>query len=109
MLMAMFDERERGEETKYKHDLELGFKIRNRRNKLFGLWIAQTYLGLSGDEAGAYAKEVVMADFELPGDDDMLGKVKADLEKASQSVSDHSLQKHLKEFEAAARQQVMAE
>ena len=49
--MTTFNERERGEETKYKHDLELGFKIRNRRNKLFGLWVAQTYLGLSGDEA----------------------------------------------------------
>ena len=72
--MTTFDDRERGEETKFKHDLELGFKIRNRRNKLFGLWVAQTYLGLSGDEAGRYAKDVVMADFELPGDDDMLGQ-----------------------------------
>ena len=107
--MTTFNERERGEETKYKHDLELGFKIRNRRNKLFGLWVAQTYLGLSGDEAAAYAKDVVMADFELPGDDDMLGKVKADLEQAGKPVSDHQLEKQLKEFEAAARQQVMAE
>ena len=85
--MTTFDERERGEETKYKHDLELGFKIRNRRNKLFGLWIAQTYLGLAGDEAAAYAKDVVMADFELPGDDDMLGKVKADLDAGGQDRS----------------------
>ena len=107
--MTTFNERERGEETKYKHDLELGFKIRNRRNKLFGLWVAQTYLGLSGDEAASYAKDVVMADFELPGDDDMLGKVKADLERVGQSVSDHQLDKHLKEFETAAREQVMAE
>ena len=83
--MTTFDDRERGEETKFKHDLELGFKIRNRRNKLFGLWVAQTYLGLSGDEACRYAKDVVMADFELPGDDDMIGKVKADLAKAGKS------------------------
>src|SRR3954451_5491450 len=74
--MSTFDDRERGEETKYKHDLELGFKIRNRRNKLFGLWVAQTHLGLSSEEAVGYAKDVVMADFELPGDEDMLGKVK---------------------------------
>ena len=66
--MTTFDERERGEETKFKHSLELDFKIRNRRNKLFGLWVAQTKLGLPGDEAAAYAKDVVMADFELPGD-----------------------------------------
>ena len=44
--MTTFDDRERGEESKFKHDLELGFKIRNRRNKLFGLWIAQEHLGL---------------------------------------------------------------
>ena len=87
----------------------MGFKIRNRRNKLFGLWVAETHLGLSGDAAASYAKDVVMADFELPGDDDMLDKVKADLAKAGKSVSDHQLDKHLKELEAAARAQVMAE
>ncbi|MGD9512397.1 MAG: DUF1476 domain-containing protein [Geminicoccaceae bacterium] len=107
--MTTFNERERGEETKYKHDLELGFKIRNRRNKLFGLWVAQTHLGLSGEEAANYAKDVVMADFELPGDEDMMSKVRADLERAGQAVSDHQLDKHLKEFETAAREQVMAE
>ena len=66
--MTTFDERERGEE-KVQARLGAGFKIRNRRNKLFGLWVAQTKLGLSGDEAASYAKDVVMADFELPGDD----------------------------------------
>jgi hypothetical protein len=57
----------------------------------------------------AYAKDVVMADFESPGDDDMVGKVKADLAKASQDVSDRILRKHLAELEAVARQQVMKE
>lgn len=107
--MTTFEERERSEETKFKHELELGFKIRNRRNKMFGLWVAQTHLGLSGEAATSYAKDVVMADFELPGDADMLSKVKADLEKAGKSVSDHALEKRLKEFEHEARQQVMAE
>jgi len=107
--MTTFDDRERGEETRFKHELELGFKIRNRRNKMFGLWVAQTHLGLTGEVAMAYAKDVVMADFELPGDEDMLSKVKADLEKAGKQVSDHSLQKHLHEFEHEAKQQVMAE
>lgn len=107
--MTTFDDRERGEETKFKHELELGFKARNRRNKLFGLWIAQDYLGLSGEAATTYAKDVVMADFAEPGDQDMLNKVKADLEKAGKHLSDHLMTKHLKEFEALARQQVMAE
>lgn len=107
--MTTFEDRERGEENRYKHELELAFKIRNRRNKMFGLWIAQDHLGLSGEDAMAYAKDVVMADFELPGDDDMLNKVRADLAKAGKQVSDHSLDKHLKQFEHTARQQVMSE
>jgi hypothetical protein len=107
--MTMFEDRERGEESKFKHDLELGFKIRNRRNKLFGLWVAQDHLGLAGDAATAYAKDVVMADFELPGDNDMFEKVKADLAKAGKTVSDHALDKELKALEAEARKQVLAE
>ena len=107
--MTTFDDRERGEETKFKHELELGFKIRNRRNKLFGLWVAQSHLGLSGDAATAYAKDVVMSDFELPGDEDMISKVQVDLERAGKSVSHHQLVKHVQEFEAEARKQIQSE
>jgi hypothetical protein len=107
--MTTFDERERGEEGNFQHEQELGFKIRNRRNKLFGLWIAQDHLGLSGEAASSYAKDVVMADFEVPGDSDMMGKVRADLAKAGREVSDHMLKKHLEQFQAQARQQVMSE
>jgi hypothetical protein len=107
--MTTFDDRERGEETKFKHELELGFKIRNRRNKMFGLWVAQDLLGLSSDAAAAYAKEVVMADFDLPGDADMMDKVRADLGRAGKTVSDHQLDKHLKQLEVEARKQVMSE
>jgi hypothetical protein len=107
--MTTFEERERSEETRFKHELELGFKVRNRRNKMFGLWVAKTHLGLSDEAAIAYAKDVVMADFELPGDSDILSKVRADLDKAGKQVSDHALQKHLSEFEHEAKKQVMAE
>ncbi len=107
--MTTFDERERGEEARFKHELELGFKIRNRRNKMFGLWVAETQLGLAGETAATYAKEVVMADFELPGDADMLGKVTKDLDRAGKQVSDHALQRQLQQLEQEARQQVMSE
>jgi hypothetical protein len=107
--MTTFDDRERGEEAKFKHELELGFKIRNRRNRMFGLWVAQSHLGLTDEAAADYAKDVVMADFAEPGDSDMLAKVRGDLAKAGKEVSDHSLEKHLHEFEAQARKQVMAE
>ncbi len=107
--MPTFDERERSEEAKFKHDQELAFKVRNRRNKLFGLWVAREFLGLEGEDAAAYAKDVVIADFEGPGDDDMMGKVKADLAARNIEVSDHLLRKHLAECEAKAKEQIKHE
>jgi hypothetical protein len=76
--MTTFDKREEGFEKKFAHDEELRFKANARRNKLLGLWAAEK-LGLSGDAANAYAKEVVMSDFEESGDNDVLKKVHADL------------------------------
>jgi len=103
--MTTFDDRERGEETRFKHQQELVFKARNRGNKLFGLWIAER-LGLSGEAAESYAKDVVVADFDSPGDDDILTKVKADLEAKSIQISDHLLAKHLEEFRQLAAEQI---
>jgi hypothetical protein len=102
--MTTFDDREKQEETRFKHDQELRFKARNRGNKLFGLWVAQQ-LGLTGDAAEAYAKDVVMADFESPGDDDILTKVKTDLAAKSIEISDHVLDKHL----TASRDEALAQ
>ena len=107
--MTAFEDRQRGQEAKYQHEQELGFKVRNRRNKLFGLWLAGEHLGLSGDAAADYAKDVVMADFESPGDSDMIAKVRADLSKAGKDVTDHALTRRLDECAAEARRQVMAE
>jgi hypothetical protein len=107
--MAIFEERQRAAEQKFSRDEDLAFRARNRRNRLFGMWIAEDQLGLTGEAATAYAKDVVMADFDLPGDEDMLGKVRADLGKAGKSISDHLLQKRLGEFLAIAREQVMKE
>jgi hypothetical protein len=77
--MTTFDKREEGFEKKFAHDEELRFKATARRNKLLGLWAADR-LGKSGADAEAYAKTVVMADFQEAGDDDVLRKVQADLE-----------------------------
>ena len=77
--MTSFDEREDGFERKFAHDEELRFKATARRNKLFGLWAAEQ-LGKTGAEAEAYAKSVVLADFEEAGDADVLRKVQADLD-----------------------------
>jgi hypothetical protein len=103
------EDRGKNEEAKYKHDQELAFKIRNRRNKLFGLWLAETHLGKTGDEASAYSKDVVMAAFERPGESGILDKAREDLAAAKVELSDYLLSKHLSECEVIARQQVMTE
>lgn len=106
--MTTFDDRKKQEEVRFKHDQELTFKARNRGNRLFGLWIAEQ-LGLTGNDADAYAKDVVVADFESPGDDDIFSKVRADLADKSIELSDHLLTKHLLEFRETALQQIRSE
>jgi len=107
--MSTFDERKQQEEGRFKHDQELQFKARNRGNKLFGLWIAEK-LGLEGDAADAYAKDVVMADFvDAPGDDDVFDKVRPDLAAKSVTVEDDMLVKHLERGRSEALQQIKAE
>ena len=81
--MSTFDDRENAFENKFAHDEEMKFKAEARRNKLLGLWAAEL-LGKSGDDAAAYAKEVVVADFEEAGHEDVVRKVAGDLgDKAS--------------------------
>jgi hypothetical protein len=77
--MSSFDKREEGFEKKFAMDAESKFKAEARRNKLLGLWAAEK-LGITGDAAAAYAREVVAADFEEAGDGDVLRKVTKDLE-----------------------------
>ena len=76
--MSSFEDRKRGEEARFTHDSELRFKAEARRNKLLGLWAAE-HMGLSEDHAKEYAAEVVAADFEEAGDEDVFRKVAADL------------------------------
>ena len=89
--MTTFDKREEGFEKKFAHDEELRFKATARRNKLLGLWAAEK-MGLKGPEAEAYAKEVVIADFEAPGDDDVVAKLRKDFDaKGVKNISDQEL------------------
>jgi hypothetical protein len=92
--MSGFDERKDAFEKKFAHDEELRFKATARRNKLFGLWVAEQ-LGKTGADADAYAKSVVLADFEEAGDADVLRKVQADLTAAGKQVADAELAKAL--------------
>jgi hypothetical protein len=88
--MSLFNDREDAFEKQFAHDQELRFKATARRNKLMGLWVAER-LGKTGPEADAYAKTVVAADFEEPGDGDVLRKIRQDLESAGKTVNDTEL------------------
>ena len=107
-MSGAFEDRQKGFENKWAHDEELRFKVFARRNKLLGLWAAEKQ-GLSGAEAEAYARQVVAADFEKPGDDDVFDKVKADLAAKAVDVSDHSLRRTMEELLETAKEQIRTE
>lgn len=102
--MTSMKDREEGFEKKFAHDEELKFKATARRNKLLGAWAAEK-LGKSGADAEAYAKEVVVADFEEAGDEDVFRKLRGDFDKAGVAVSDHQIRHAMAELlETAAKQ-----
>jgi len=105
--MSEFDKREEGFEKKFAHDEELRFKAMARRNKLLGLWAAEK-LGLSGPEAAAYAKEVVMADFEEPGVNDVFRKIRKDFDAKGVTESDHQIRRIMDQLLDQAIAQVKA-
>lgn len=107
-MSTTFDDRKKGFETKFQKDQELQFKVNNRRNKLLGLWAA-AQLGKTGDAADAYAKEVVMADFDKPGDDDVLNKVLKDLEAGGKATDVANLRRQMTKLLDEAKEQVMNE
>ena len=88
--MTTFDKREEGFEKKFAHDEELRFKANARRNKMLGLWAAEK-LGLTGTDADAYAKAVIMADFEEGGDNDVFKKIRTDFDAKSVVQSDEQI------------------
>ena len=102
-----FSDREKGFEAKYKLDEENMFKVEARRNKLLGQWLAFEF-GLTGDAVDAYAKEVVIADLDEPGIEDIMRKVMADIEKHSSNVTEDQVRAKLSELEGVAVEQITA-
>jgi hypothetical protein len=105
--MTTFDKREEGFEKKFAHDEELRFKANARRNKMLGLWAAEK-LGLSGDAANSYAKDVVMADFEESGDDDVFKKVRKDLDAKGVTLPDQDLRRAMVDLMEKAINEIKA-
>ena len=103
--MTTFDERENAFESKFAHDAEMQFRAEARRNKLLGLWAAEL-LGKKGDDADSYAKEVVKADFEEAGHEDVVRKVAGDL---GDKASADEIRKKMAELLVVAKGQLLSE
>ncbi|MEP3438712.1 MAG: DUF1476 domain-containing protein [Hoeflea sp.] len=103
--MSNMNDRENAFENKFAHDAELKFKAEARRNKLLGLWAAEL-LGKTGEEADAYAKSVVLADFEEAGDEDVFRKVRGDFDAAGVEQSDHQIRRQMLDLLAVAVEQI---
>jgi len=104
--MTQFDDRERAFETKFAHDEEMSFRIIARRNRLIGEWAARK-MELSDEETAAYAKDVVRADFEEAGDEDVIRKVLGDLTAAGVEVSDEQIREALEHKTVEAKRQII--
>jgi hypothetical protein len=105
--MNSFNDRKEGFEKKFAHDEELQFKATARRNKLLGLWAAEK-MGLSGDAANDYARDVVASDFEEAGDDDVVRKVMGDLTAKNVDQSEHQVRRTMEELMHTAIDQIKA-
>ena len=106
--MTTFDDPGTGFEAKYKRDQELQFKVMARRNKLLGLWAAEK-MGVTGADAETYSKEVVVSDFDRPGDEDVLEKGHGDLEAKGLGLSAPDVRKEMERLLDVARREIEAE
>jgi hypothetical protein len=105
--MTTFDDRERAFEAKFAHDQEMQFKIVARRNRLLGLWAAKQ-MGLSDVEADTYASEVIRAEFEEAGDEEVVKKLLGDLTSAGVECDEAKIREALEHKTVEARRQMMA-
>lgn len=102
--MTTFDDRERAFETMYARDQEMQFKVVARRNRLLGTWAAEL-MGLTAVEAESYAKDVVRADFEEAGDEDVIRKLLGDLTSAGVDIDEARIRDALEQKAVEARRQ----
>jgi hypothetical protein len=106
--MNTFEDRQKGFERKFALDEELRFKSMARRNKLLGLWAAEK-MGITGDDAQAYAREVVKADLAEPGDEDVFRKIRADFDAKGVDQSDHQIRRAMTDLMVEAVTQIETE
>ena len=103
--MTTLDNRDDRFENEFAHNAEVKFKVEARRNKLVGLWAAGK-LALEGQAADDYAKSVIMADLEEPGDEDVFRKLRGDLDGAMSAISDDEIREKMTHFLTVAKDQI---
>lgn len=103
--MSGIDDRKKGMDAKLHHDDDLRFKVNNRCHKLLGLWAAEK-LGVEGDAAESYAKDVVVSDFEEPGEEDVVRKVKADFDAKGIAISAQDIRNEIERLRPIAYEQI---
>lgn len=103
--MTLFDEREHAFEAKFAHDAEMRFRAEARRNRKLGFWAAGL-LGKEGDEAAAYAREVIKAEFEEAGQDDVFRKLRRDI---GHLLSDAAIHEKMAAFTVEAKAELVQE
>ena len=102
-----FSDRQKGFEAKFKMDQETEFKVDARRNKLLGLWLAEK-LGLPDSQHDSYAQDVMLADLEEPGVEDIIRKVRKDIEQHKANITDSDIRLKLDEYHKDAIEQIAA-
>ena len=102
-----FSDREKGYEAKFKLDAERMFKVEAKRNKLLGHWLAEQY-GLNAEKAETYAKEVIMADMDEPGIEDVIRKVMTDIQARGLNITETEVRQKVNEFDSIAMIEVEA-
>jgi hypothetical protein len=106
--MSKFDEREKEAEARFSHEQEISFRAAARRDKLLGLWAAR-HLGLSGDKAESYARDLVGVDFARPGHVEVIEKLAKDFAAAGLAINPAQITDEFNRLAAEARKQILAE
>jgi hypothetical protein len=106
--VTMFDDRRRSDEARFARDQEMAFRVAARRNRLVAQWAAGL-MRLTPEEADAYAKAVVQADFESAGDEDVVRRLVGDLLAAGVEADEAAVRRALDERAVEARRQLMGE
>ncbi|MDC0073975.1 DUF1476 domain-containing protein [Alphaproteobacteria bacterium] len=107
-MSSPLDKVKKAQEAKYARDADVEFKINARRNKLVGLWAANL-IGLNDNDAVIFAKDVVLSDFEEPGQEDVIRKVISDLQKANVSIPEEEIRLKMTELYEVAKEQIYSE